>query len=450
MSNTTSSPSLFAHRLVHGVPFFYGWIVLAAATIGMAATLPAQTAGVSLFIDAMIADLGLSRTAVSWMYTVATVIGASALPLVGKLLDRFGPRQMVLLVTLLLALTCVLMGYVQGWMLLLVGFVLLRGLGQGALALVNNHTVNLWFERRRGMAIGILGLGMAGATAVFPPLLNDLIADLGWRTTFLLMGAVVAAVMVPLGLVFYRAAPEHFGLHPDGTEVESPSSSGAESGKTGDAFIEGLTAREARRTWTFWVITMGGMCTAGLGTGLLFHHFSILEGNGIGREMAALLFVPLGLLTGVSNLGSGWLVDRFSPRRLLGVLLILFGAMMAAIPLVTTPAGVWAYGIVFGVVQGMQGVVLGSAYAYYFGRAHHGAVRGLATTIFVGGTAIGPPLLALGPDWLGGYAPVLWLLVPLPLGLAAVAFGAEALDWDGEQLVHAEPNAAEPQSAAVR
>jgi hypothetical protein len=119
------------------------------------------------------------------------------------------------------------------------------------------------------------------------------------------------------------------------------------------------------------------------------------------------------------------------------VLLLVFGGMMAAIPFVTTSVLVWSYGIVFGVAQGMQGVVLGSAYAYYFGRAHHGAVRGLATTIFVGGTAIGPPLLALGPDWFGGYAPVLWGLAPLPLGLAAAAFAAEALDWDAGELAEA-------------
>jgi len=416
------------------VPFFYGWVVLAAATVGMAATLPAQTAGVSLFIDAMIADLGLSRTSVSWMYTAATVAGAAALPLVGWLLDRFGPRRAVTLISLLLALTCVGMGYVGGWIALLVGFLLLRGLGQGALALVNNHAVNLWFERRRGLAIGILGLGIAGATAVFPPLINDMIDLHGWRTTYPVMGAIVAAVMLPLGVLFYRAEPERFGLQPDGASAPGDAASDADEANA-SSYIEGLTVDEARRTWTFWLITVGGVCTAGLGTGLLFHHFSILGGNGIGRDVAALLFVPLGVLTAASNLGSGWLVDRFSPRRLLGVLLVIFSAMMAAIPFVTTPPLVWAYGFVFGVAQGMQGAVLGSAYAYYFGRAHHGAVRGLATTIFVGGTAIGPPLLALGPDWFGGYAPVLWGLTPLPLGVAAAAFVVEAFGWDAERLV---------------
>lgn len=427
-----ASTSVQKSRLVHGVPFYYGWVVLTVATVGMAATLPAQTAGVSLFIDALIDDLGLSRSAVSWAYMVATVVGSLALPYVGRCLDRFGPRRTGVAVVLLLALTCAGMGYVGGWVALIVGFTLLRGSGQGALALVNNHSVNLWFEHRRGLAIGILGGGMAAATALFPPLINELIVDYGWRTAYVVMGSVVAAVMLPLAALFYRAAPERYGLDPGDSSQSDPET--ATSDAT-EAYVAGLTLDEAYRTRTFWLLTLGGVCTAGFGTGLLFHHFSILDGNGIGRDVAALLFVPLGVLTGASNLVSGWLVDRFSPRRLLGGLLLLFGAMMAAIPWVVVPALVWAYGVVFGIAQGMQGAILGSAYAHYFGRAHHGTVRGTATTIFVGGTAVGPPLLALGPDLFGSYAPVLWSLVPIPIGLAAAAFAAEALDWDAGQLV---------------
>ncbi len=425
----TAAPSVRADRLVERLPFHYGWVILAVAVVGMAATLPAQTAGTSLFIDAMIADLGLSRTAVSWAYTLATVLGAAALPLVGRLLDRFGPRYTAVAVALLLALTCAGLGFVGSWITLLVGFTLLRGLGPGALALANNHAVNLWFDRRRGVAVGVLGIGMAGATALFPPLLNDLIEALGWRTTYMLMGAAVAIVMVPLAALFYRAAPERYGLAPDGARKPERAPSSADAPR-----VEGLTFAQARRTWTFWAITLGGVCIAGLGTGLLFHHFSILETNGIGRDAAALLFVPLGVITAASNLTTGWLVDRLSPRRLLGGMLLLFGATMAAIPWVTSPALVWAYGTAFGLAQGMQGAILGSAYAHYFGRAHHGTIRGTATTIFVGGTAIGPPLLALGPDLFGSYAPVLWMLTPLPLALAALAFAVDALGWDAGRL----------------
>jgi MFS family permease len=440
---SASSDAPATPALIRRSPVYYGWVVLGVATLGMAATLPGQTAGVSLFIDAFIDDLGLSRSVVSWLYTVATVLGSLSLPLVGRLVDRFGPRRMAVAVIALFALSCVGMSQVTGWIGVFVGFVCLRGFGQGALGLINNHAVNLWFERRRGLAVGVLGLGMAGATAAFPPLIDAGIQAYGWATTYGLMGALLAVGMLPLGALLYRGAPERYGLTPAETKppadessdssVSDPTpSAGTDASEASEP--EGLTLQEARWTGTFWLFTVAGVCTAGFGTGLLFHHFSILAEAGVGRDLAAQFFIPLGLVTAASNLGTGWLVDRFSPRLLLGVLLALFGAMLALLPGASTTVEVWAYGSVFGVAQGMQQALLGTAYAYYFGRAHHGSIRGLATTVFIGGTAIGPAVLALGPDLLGGFAPILWIITPIPLALAAAAILAWATDWDAAVL----------------
>ena len=109
--------------------------MLSVATLGMAATLPGQTAGISLFIDAFIKDLGLSRSAVSWLYTGATVLGSLGLPLAGRLLDRYGPRRVAVVLIALLAASCAGMRWVSGWVGVFVGFVCLRGVGQGALGL---------------------------------------------------------------------------------------------------------------------------------------------------------------------------------------------------------------------------------------------------------------------------------------------------------------------------
>ncbi len=425
----SSEKPVVSSPLVRGSPVYYGWIVLVISTLGMAATLPGQTAGVSLFIDAFIEDLGLSRSVVSWFYTVATVLGSLALPLMGRLLDRWGPRRMAVAVIALFALSCMGMSQVRGWIGVFVGFVCLRGFGQGMLGLINNHAVNLWFERRRGLAVGILGLGMAGATAVFPPLIEEGIQAYGWKTTYLLMGGLLAAVMLPLGALFYRDAPERYGLSPDpGDKPHSKESS------SDGATVQGVEPGVAYRTWTFWLFTAAGVCTAGLGTGLLFHHFSILEEVGIERDLAAQFFIPLGVITAVFNVGTGWLVDRFPPRALLGIQLGLFGAMMGALPTVDTAVGVWLYGSVFGVAQGMQQALLGSAYAYYFGRLHHGTIRGLANTVFIGGTAIGPALLALGPDLMNSFAPILWILTPIPLLIGAAALVGWLADWDAALL----------------
>ncbi|MFP4229189.1 MAG: MFS transporter [Salinivenus sp.] len=431
----SSETSVRSSALVERSPVYYGWVVLGIATLGMAATLPGQTAGISLFIDAFIEDLGLSRSVVSWLYTVATVLGSLALPLVGRLADRYGPRRLALAVIALLAVSCMGMRWVQGWIGVFLGFLFLRGFGQGALSLLNNHSVNLWFERRRGLAVGILGGGMAGATALFPPLIDAGIQAYGWETTYFIMGALLVGIMLPLGALFYRDAPEHYGLTPDPGEASAYEEDESEAEATEDLTVPGVRPETAYRTWTFWLFTIAGVCTAGFGTGLLFHHFSILEEVGVGRDLAAQFFVPLGVGTAAFNLCTGWLVDRLAPRALLGGLLVLFGGMMGALPAVDTAVEVWAYGSVFGMVQGMQGALLGSAFAFYFGRAHHGTIRGLANTVFIGGTAIGPAALALGPDVLGGFAPILWIIVPIPLVLAGAAFVAWAADWDADVLV---------------
>lgn len=110
----SSRDDVVSSPLVHRTPVYYGWVVLGISTLGMAATLPGQTAGISLFIDAFIEDLGLSQSVVSWFYTVATVLGSLSLPLVGRLVDRFGPRRMAVVVIALFAASCAGMNQVSG------------------------------------------------------------------------------------------------------------------------------------------------------------------------------------------------------------------------------------------------------------------------------------------------------------------------------------------------
>ncbi|MES3628750.1 MAG: MFS transporter [Longimonas sp.] len=429
MPDSTPSPTPLMQRM----PGFYGWTVLAAATLGMAATLPGQTAGVSLFIDAFVDDLSLSRTVVSWLYTVATVTGSLALPWIGRKMDYIGPRRMVLLVGGGFALACMAMSQVRGWITLFLGFLMLRGLGQGALGLINNHVVNLWFEKRRGFAVGVLGLGMAGATAVFPPLIEQLLQAYGWATSYLIIGALLAVLVLPLLVAIYRPEPERFGLTPD---ADAHTKTGGASASNEASTVRGLTLPEARSTRTFWLFIAGGVCSGGLGTGLLFHHFAILAEAGADRALAAQFFVPYGILTAVFTLLMGALIDRTSPRYLLGVLMAAYAILMGGAPFASTPTLVWAYGFLFGVAQGTQNALLGSAFAYYFGRAHHGSVRGFAATIFVAGTALGPVLLALGPDFLSSFTPVLWASAPLAVVVGLAACWAEWRRWDAAALVH--------------
>ncbi|OZC01797.1 MFS transporter [Rubricoccus marinus] len=402
-----------ADGVIRRTPFFFGWAVTGAAALAMGMTLPGQTAGVSLFIDAFIADLGVSRSAVSLAYTGATVAAAFVLPWTGKALDRWGPQRGMIVIAVLLALACVGMGQVQGFTTLAVGFFLMRTLGQGALSLSAVHAVNLWFVRRRGFSVGLMGIGMAVALSVVPPLIERGIASVGWRATYGWLGVAVAALVIPAALLFVRRHPERYGLRPDG---DAPMASG--EAETPEA---SMSLPEARGTAAFWVLLAGIATTSCLGTALLFHHVDVMASAGLDRASAALLFVPYGVVTALSSLLGGGLVDRFGPGRVMAASLAFFAAMMALVPWVTSPEAVWVYGAAFGVSQGVMGNVSGSGFAAYFGRAHIGAIKGYAGTAFVAATALGPPLLAVGAETSGGYTQALWVLAVIPLGVAFLA-----------------------------
>ena len=121
-------------------------------------TSPGQTYSVSIFIERFITDLGISRSVVSTLYMVGTLTASFALPFVGRQLDERGPRVMVGIITVLLALACVYMSFVQNAVMLGIGFVLLRMLGQGSLSMVSSNIINQWWVRRRGMILGIGGV----------------------------------------------------------------------------------------------------------------------------------------------------------------------------------------------------------------------------------------------------------------------------------------------------
>lgn len=422
---TQPLPGPTRSRVIASSPVYYGWVILLAGTFGLMMTTPGQTLGVSVFLDKIIEDLGASRSVVSLLYTVGTLAAALALPFIGRFIDMRGPRLAVALITVAFAAACVWMGLVTGPAMLLVGFVLIRMLGQGALSLVSQYVVNVWFVRRRGLAVGLSGLGMATATAVFPPIIETLIDALGWRWAYAALGGLVLVTMLPIGIVFYRGRPETFGLEvdvgPSRRAVSGEEAPGAGHKNTRPSQPEAnYTLRQAQRTVTFWLFVGGNFLVAALGTGLLFHHYSIMAAGGLERAAAAAVFVPLGFAAAAANVVTGAAMDRVPPRFLLSAVLALLAGVLVLATRVTGVEAVLVYGAMLGVMQGMNGAITASVHAHYFGRLHIGSIKGFAVTFSVAGTAFGPLAFALGLDLGGSYAPVLIGSALLPLALAVV------------------------------
>ena len=192
-----------------------GGLVAIAALIGVFATTPGQTVGVSAFIDPMVADLGLDRAHVLLLYSLGTFLGILTAPFIGKLVDRFGPRRLIVPVVVAVAAVCGVMSLVNNAWSLGAGFLVLRAAAIAGLSLVTMQMVNLWFDRFRGRITALAMMGLALGGLVIPPLIEPVIQGQGWRTTYLVQAAGVLAVMLPVGLAFYRNRPEESGAARD-------------------------------------------------------------------------------------------------------------------------------------------------------------------------------------------------------------------------------------------
>ena len=410
-SKSAPTPQLDS-RIVKASPVYYGWIILAAATFGLMMTTPGQTVAVSVFIDRIIPDLGVTRTTVSLMYTFATLLGSLALPFVGRFIDARGPRLAVILITVAFALACVLMGLVNGLVLLFIGFTLIRSLGQGSLSLVSQYVINIWFVRRRGLAIGISGIGVALGIALFPSLIEGLVNRFEWRTAYMLLGLAVATTILPLGALLYREQPEKYGLEPDGK---------ADPLKRPQLNEVVFTLGDAQGTPMFWLLIAAGVAFSTFGTGLLFHNYDLLAQGGLDRAAATRVFAPLGFMAAGANFVTGYFLDKVAPRFVLSIPLALQAFLLFFVTTLGSDSSALLYGVAFGLMQGMSGAVLSVAYAHYFGRAHLGSIKGFVTTLTVGGTAFGPVIFSLGRDFFGDYQPILLILAIIPLSLAVLA-----------------------------
>ncbi len=150
-------------------------------------TSPGQTYVFSAFLDYFIEDLELSRSLISTLYTVGTLTASFVLPFVGRQFDKRGARVMITLMSLLLGLACIYMDFVRGALMLGVGFFMMRQFGQGSLSLVSRNVINLWWVRRRGLAMGIAGVAGALLGGLFPYIINSMIPIYGWRMTYIIM-----------------------------------------------------------------------------------------------------------------------------------------------------------------------------------------------------------------------------------------------------------------------
>lgn len=426
--------------------WFPGWTMLGISAAAQYMSAPGQSYSVAAFKDPMQAGLGVSETDFSLAYACATVISACLLPSAGRLVDRFGARVTLPVIALGLGIGCWIMSGVDSLSSLYVGFGIVRSLGQGALSLISAWIVGEWFERRRGIATAMAGLG-GGISVMTIPLINNwLIEQYGWQTAWQGLACGAWVILILPGVVLLRDRPEELGLQPDGlnqddgtsrdrtaepfptehhlasdetpTTVEDATNS--DSGPVITSLENSWTVREVLKNPTFWKLLCVPATSGLVGTGLVFHQVELLKRHGLDRTESLLMMTLQAGCATVMQFPAGWLTDRIPSRYILATAMMFLATatlLVIAMP-VTWLAGIYA------VLLGLHGSVMRSTatvvWINYYGRAHQGAVRGVAWSAMILAAAIGPLPLAISNDSYGRYEPALMVFLALPL-LAATA-----------------------------
>ncbi|WP_253908615.1 MFS transporter [Arthrobacter sp. H41] len=385
------------------------WGVVIAGALISAATAPGQTAGLSPLTDPLIEQLDISRTDISFSYLIGTLAGAVALPFIGRGLDRWGARKVILIAVLAFSLALMALSFVSDIYGLTAGFVILRMAGQGTLTLAATTAVVKAIHHRRGLAVGLVSAVGSAGISLTPLLVERLVSTGGISLAWRIQSLAVLVIVLPMILFLPRHESRPHTVLPQARTT------------TAETASPGWSTRDAARTPIFWTIAAALAATGMLSTALAFHQISILTTQGLTTTEAAANFIPQTITAILATLLVGGVAHTLEPRLALAGSMALLAGALCFLPFITGLGLAVAYGLILGAASGSIRAIEPIALAHYFGTENIGGIRGIITSINVGSTALGPILFSLGRDLTGSYAIPSLIAATIPLTVGALA-----------------------------
>ena len=393
----------------------YGWVVvvtifLVLLTIAGIRSLP------GLIIKPLEEEFHWSRSAISFAVGVSILMSGLGGPFSGRLIRRFGPMRLLVGALAIAALSTGALIWLQNIVQLTVIWGVVIGLMSGVLGIpLGAALASQWFSARRGLVVGILGAGSSAGALIWVPIFMDVTISSGWRTSFLL-GAVLLLFLVPLVLLVVRDSPKAVGLQAYGAEG-APANDAVEAQRT-------TSMSAALRTRDWWLLAgsffVCGYTSNGLiGTHLIPHAVE----HGFTEGVAAGALALIGAFNVVGTIGSGYLTDRFNPRRLLAMYYAFRAASLVLLPSVTTETGLILFSVLFGLDYIATVPPTVALTAERFGRASLATVFGWITFSHMVGGALASYASGLSRDLFGDYT--LAFIVAAIFGFIAAALSLQ-------------------------
>ena len=405
------------------LPFFYGWIVVAVTFVTMAIGVNARTA-FSLFFPPIISEFGWERGVTAGAFSFGFVVSGAVSPLIGRLMDRAGPRAVMEVGVALMAGGLLLAPLTsEPWHLYLTIGIMV---GAGSVCLgYSGQSLFLpnWFIRQRGFAIGIAFAGVGIGSVTLLPWVQHMIEETGWRTACTAMGLLILIVLAPINLLLHKR-PEDVGLQPDGDAAPSASAARPASNVVDPVWVgTDWTLRRALATARFWWIALGYFCGLYIWYAVQVHQTKFLLDIGFSPSVAVWALGVVSLLGIPGQIALGHLSDRIGREAIWAISASGFAICFAAlIALKYSPSLALVYLMVF--AQGALGYgltsIMGAVVLEIFQGPHYGSIFGSIMLVALAGGAAGPWVTGLLYDLTGDYtiAFAIAILVSLLSGFA--------------------------------
>jgi len=377
---------------------FYGWGVVLTAAIGLLfGYAPIFVFSFGVFVQSFVEEFHSNRTHISLAFTLASLMVSVGSPLAGRLVDRFGARRVLLPSIGILGLLLICFKFVSTsvWQLYAL-FLSLGFFGSVTNPVAYCKVVSKWFDKRRGLALGLTMLGLGLGAVVMPPIAQRLITWVGWRSSYEILGVVVLVASIPVVGLFLENSPSDMGLLPDGgTNPRAQSSEGMVD--------EGVPGSAARTSSTFWLIACAFSLAGGAAQACVIHLVSMLTDRGISAGNAALASSALGLAFVFGRVVAGYLVDRFFGPYVSVSFFIGMACGLALLWVGSSGARAFLGASLVGLGMGGEGDLMPYMTSRYFGLRSFGEIYGSIFAIFALAGAVAPLLMAIGFDRTGSY-----------------------------------------------
>ena len=379
---------------------FYGWYIVAASLLNLLYTGGVAHFGFTAVFEPIQNEFKWSYAQISLASSLRGLEMGLLAPLVGFLVDKWGPKKMVFAGSIFICLGFLVLSKVESLLVFYLAFVLIAfGMSFSGGTVIMTAVAN-WFQKKAGLAMGIVvsGFGLGG---LLIPVVTLLVDTYEWRTAMVIIGFGTLGIVLPLAFIM-RHRPEDYGYYPDG---EVGTVSGPEIGNNIPVPNTGMTARQALKSRIFWQLSVASCCHSFLLGAVVTHMMPYLSSLGVERSTASFIAMILPVVSIVGRLNGGWLGDRYGRKKVFTTSFFLM------------TIGVFIYGFVdynrlWMLVPFILALSLGwggsvttrlTLLREYFGRRSFGTIMGFMSGVMMVGNISGAPLAGWIYDTWGTY-----------------------------------------------